>query len=450
MLYGLRLQHALKYISVVIAAKMSKIKISRKQKLRGEIAVPADKSISHRAMMLASLAEGKTVVENFLEAGDCLSTVSCLKKLGITIRKIKNGRWIAEGKGKFGFRQPSQLLDAGNSGTTARILSGILAGCDFTSVLTGDDSLQTRPMKRITKPLRETGAEFYGRDDAGRLPLIVTGRKKLKAVSHRLDVSSAQVKSALLLAGLFADGETCVREPVLSRDHTERMLKGFGVSVRRKKNGTVAISGNEKLHGTKIIIPGDISSAAFFIAAALLCENSALTIKNITLNPTRTGFLSTLKKMGAKITVIRKALQCNEPVGDVLVETSDLKGCMITKKEIPSLIDEIPVLSVLATQARGTTVIRGAKELRVKETDRIKSMSSQLKKMGASIEEFPDGMAIHGPTPLRGTDVESSGDHRTAMSLCIAGLAADRETVVHDTKCISISFPFFETLLQSL
>lgn len=444
-----RLQEHLKYISVVSAARMKKINVSRKKNLCGKISVPADKSISHRAMLLSSLAEGKTIIENFLEAGDCLSTVSCLKKLGVNIKKIKNGHWVVEGKGKRSFREPLQLLDAGNSGTTARILSGILAGCDFTSVLTGDKSLQTRPMKRVTAPLRKTGADIYGRGNGNFLPLVIEGKKKLKCVSHQLDVASAQVKSALLLAGLFADGETRVQEPGSSRDHTERMLKGFGVHVQNK-NGTIAISGDGKLCGTTLKIPGDISSAAFFIAAALLCEKSQLIIENITLNPTRTGFLSVLKRMGAKIKIADKSMQCSEPVGSLHVETSSLKGCKISKEEIPSLIDEIPVLAVLATQAHGETIIRGAGELRVKETDRIKSMTSQLTKMGARIEEFEDGMAIQGRTPLHGTDVESFGDHRTAMSLCIAGLAADGETTVYNTQCISISFPSFEKTLNSL
>lgn len=436
-------------ILVLYEQNMAEITVSQKKKLRGKITVPADKSISHRAMLLSSLAEGKTNIENFLEAGDCLSTVSCLKKLGANIKRIKPGQWQVHGKGKHGFREPLQLLDAGNSGTTARILSGILAGCDFTSILTGDESLCARPMKRVTKPLRKMGAEFYGRDDAGRLPILIAGKKHLKPVTHSLDVASAQVKSALLLAGLFADGVSFVKEPAQSRDHTERMLKGFGVRVQNK-NGTIAISGDEKLRGTTLKIPGDISSAAFFIAAALLCEKSELHIKNITLNPTRTGILSVLKRMGANIKTINTAQQCNEPAGDIFVETSRLKGCRILSHEIPSLIDEIPILCVLATQAHGTTVIRNAKELRVKETDRIKSMTSQLKKMGAEISELEDGMVIHGPAALHGTDVESFGDHRTAMSLCIAGLAADGETTVHDTRCISISFPSFEKTLSGL
>ncbi len=428
---------------------MKKINVSRKKKLRGKISVPADKSISHRAMLLSSLAEGKTVIENFLEAGDCLSTVSCLKKIGANIERIKPGRWQVHGKGKHGFCEPLQLLDAGNSGTTARILSGILAGCDFTSILTGDKSLQTRPMKRVTAPLRKMGADIYGRGGGNFLPLVIEGKKKLKGVSHMLDVASAQAKSALLLAGLFADGETRVQEPGSSRDHTERMLKGFGVNVKRE-NGAVSIRGDAVLSGTHIKIPSDLSSAAFFVAAALLCEKSRLLIENVTLNPMRTGFLSVLKRMGANIKIVRKTTQCNEPVGSLHVETSALKECKISKEEIPSLIDEIPILCVLATQAHGETIIRGAGELRVKETDRIKSMTSQLRKMGARVEEFEDGMVIHGHTPLHGTDVESFGDHRTAMSLCIAGLAANGETTVHDTKCISISFPAFEKTLRGL
>lgn len=413
------------------------------------ISVPADKSISHRAMMLGALARGKTHVENFLEAGDCLSTVSCLKNIGVSIERRKKGAWVVNGKGKENVKEPSRILDAGNSGTTARLLSGILAGSPFLSILTGDSSLQKRPMKRVTEPLKKMGARLHGRDNANFLPLVILGKNKLTAITYKMPVASAQVKSAVLLAGLSAEGETKIQEPFPSRDHTERMLAGFGVSLKRR-DGFILLKGGQKLHGARITVPSDISSAAFFIAAALLCENSKLIIKNLTLNPTRTGFLSVLKIMGGDFSITNKRTVCNEPVGDIVVQSSGLKSCELTSEMIPSLIDEIPILCVLATQTDGTTVIRGAKELRVKETDRISSMTKELRKMGARIEERPDGMIIEGPSPLTGAVVDSHGDHRTAMSLCVAGLIARGGTTVQNTQCISISFPEFEKILNTL
>lgn len=428
---------------------MKKIKVTAKKNLKGTLTVPADKSISHRAMLFGALAHGKTRIENFLEAGDCLSTVDCLESLGVSIRRVKKGLWVVDGKGKESFKPPEKMLYAGNSGTTARLMSGILSCCPFISILNGDASLRQRPMKRVTAPLRKMGARIYGKDGASLLPLVFHGREPLNSVSYKMNVASAQVKSAILLAGLFADGETRVHEPLKSRDHTERMLKGFGVSVKTRE-GFACVKGGQKLTATDIVVPGDISSAAFFIAAALLCKQSKIVIKNVTLNPTRTGFLSALKRMGASVTTANLRTVCNEPVGDILAETSTLHACALTKEIIPSLIDEIPVLCVLATQARGTTVIRGAKELRVKETDRIKSMTKELRKMGARINELKDGMSIEGPAPLSGVNVDSHGDHRTAMSLCVAALAAEGETIVRDTQCISISFPEFEKMLNAL
>jgi 3-phosphoshikimate 1-carboxyvinyltransferase len=425
---------------------VQEISVQRIKKLKGTIHVPGDKSISHRAIILGAIAEGKTKVKGFLRGEDCLNTMQIFRQLGVEI-KDSGAEVIITGKGLNGLAKPASFLEAGNSGTTMRLVSGILAGQSFTSTITGDKSLSNRPMKRIIGPLREMGAVIEARED-NFAPLVINGGK-LKGINYFSKVASAQVKSCLLLAGLYASGETTITEPVKSRDHTERMLKYFGLKI--KEDGlTVGIKGQGKLKGRSVNIPGDISSAAFFMIGGILPGGSEIKIKNVGLNPTRTGVLNVLKDMGADITIENQGTEGEEPAGDIIVKPGSLKGVDITGELMPFLIDEIPVLAVAATQAQGVTRISGARELRVKETDRIKAISSQLSLMGASIEEKEDGMIIYGPTALKGARVNSFGDHRMAMSLIIAGLMADGTTTVTDTECINTSFPGFMELVKKI
>ena len=431
--------------------------ISQAKALRGEITVPGDKSISHRSVMFGALAEGTTEIDGFLAGADCLSTISCFRKLGIPI-DITTGNdgscsVIVRGRGLRGLSAPREILDVGDSGTTARLLSGILAGQSFTSRLTGDELIQKRPMKRVITPLSRMGASFRCDYDNGCLPFAVTGGT-LRGIHYTSPVASAQVKSAVLLAGLYADGETTVTEPALSRDHTERMLAGFGADIFHSLAGdpcTVTIRPAEKLSARHVFVPGDISSAAYFLCAGLLVPGSEILVKNVGINPTRAGILSVLTRMGADLELLNPREVSGEPVADILVRyTPSLKGTEIGGAEIPALIDELPVIAALACFAEGTTVIRDASELRVKETDRIAVMTEVLSAMGADIIPAEDGMIIRGGKPLAGTETDSHGDHRVAMSLAVAALAAEGTTAIRDAACVDISYPGFFRDLEKL
>ncbi len=425
--------------------KMVQIIIEKKKTVKGEMSVLGDKSISHRAVILGSISAGETSIKGFLNALDCQATVKIFSSLGIKIERQHSDELSIYGKGLKNLKVPSEVLNVGNSGTTIRLVSGILSGQDFSSSITGDESIKKRPMKRIIQPLRQMGAEITASED-NYPPLNIVG-KPLHAINYNLPIASAQVKSCILLAGLFSHGETSIIEPFKSRDHTERMLNFLGADIR-VAGLTVTISGKKEIKAKNIIIPGDVSSASFFMVAAAITENSQLTIKNVGLNPTRTGIISILKAMGADIEEQNKKEVCNEPVGDLFIKSSRLCAIKIGKESIPGLIDEIPILAVAATQAKGVTEIKGAEELRVKESDRIKVMSSELSKMGAKIEEKKDGMLIYGPTKLKGCQLDSYGDHRVAMALTIAGLVASGKTVIDNTDCINTSFPGFEEILR--
>ena len=424
------------------------LKITPAKSIQGIIEVPGDKSISHRALIFGSLCEGQVKITNFLPAEDCLSTLECLRELGVNIEQSGTDVTV-HGAGKYGFRAPAGPLDVGNSGTTLRILPGLLAAQPFESTLIGDDSVSKRPMDRIIKPLSLMGANIQSVE--GHAPINIKGTQ-LSAINYQLPVASAQVKSAILLAGLFAEGQTSVSEEFKSRDHTERMLSYLDADSEFAGT-TYTISGNSTLKAKPITVPGDISSAAFFLIAALLMPNSKLTIKAVGVNPTRTGLFDALKDAGAGIVMTNKRLVNNEPVADIKISQSlstTIKPLMIEAKDIPGLVDEIPILAVLATQLDGTSVISGAGELRVKESDRLKSIATQLNSMGANIEEKPDGLVINGPTKLKGAEVDSGGDHRIAMSLAIAGLIAEGQTVINNAECINISFPGFKELLDGV
>ncbi|GAW93224.1 3-phosphoshikimate 1-carboxyvinyltransferase [Calderihabitans maritimus] len=416
--------------------------------LKGEIRVPGDKSISHRAVMLGALASGTTEIEGFLRADDCFRTVNCMRALGVQIEEGDRKNLIVRGAGLEGLVEPVQVLEAGNSGTTMRLLLGILAGQPVYSVITGDESLRRRPMDRVSIPLREMGARIFGRRQASLAPLTVVGGS-LRPITYHSPVASAQVKSAILLAGLFSEGITTVVEPAKSRDHTERMLRAFG--ARLEEAGLrVSVQGRPRLFGQKVVVPGDISSAAFFLVAGSIVPGSEILLRHVGLNPTRTGILDALSAMGAKIQVLETGETAGELYGDLLVSYSYLKGTTIQGDLIPRLIDEIPVLAVAAAVAQGRTVIKDAAELKVKESNRIRAMVTELGKMGVQIEELPDGMVIEGGRPLQGTILDSYGDHRIAMSLAVAGLVARGETIIKGAESIKISFPDFPRVLKQL
>lgn len=420
-------------------------KVSKVKNVSGEINVPADKSISHRAVMLASISLGKTRIENLLEGEDVLNTISCFNKMGIKIDRIKRGSYIIEG-GKL--QEPKNILYCGNSGTTMRLLMGILSAQPFYCVLSGDASLNKRPMKRVMEPLREMGGEFFARKD-NFPPLTIIGKEKLKTVEYKMPVASAQVKSAIILASLFIEGETKILEKEKTRDHTEKMIKHFGGEIKID-DLLIKITGQQKLKGTEIKIPADISSAAFFIAAASVIKNSKIKILEVGVNPTRCGFIEIIKQMGAKVNLINERKFGEEEVADIEVEFGNLCGTEISGAIIPRVIDELPLIAVLATQAEGKTTICGARELRVKESDRIKTITTELKKMGAKIEEKEDGMEITGKTKLKGTHLSSYYDHRIAMSLAIAGMIAGGITTISNFECVNTSFPFFEKTLKKV
>ncbi|WP_053368912.1 3-phosphoshikimate 1-carboxyvinyltransferase [Bacillus sp. FJAT-27245] len=415
--------------------------------LSGEISIPGDKSISHRAVMFGAIAYGTTAVKNFLPGNDCLSTVSCFRKLGVNIEASGTEVKIA-GNGLQGLQEYNGLLDVGNSGTTIRLMMGLLSGSPFVSRLTGDESIAKRPMNRVTAPLKDMGAMIDGRENGKFIPITITGGS-LKGIDYSLPVASAQVKSALLLAGLQAKGETSITEIAPTRDHTERMIRLFGGKIETSGK-TIAIEGGQKLYGAEIEVPGDISSAAFFLAAGLLVPGSEIILKNVGLNWTRTGILDVLEKMEADFSIIRTSGDTFEPSGDILVKHSRLKGTTIGGELIPRLIDELPVIALLATQAEGETVIRDAAELRVKETDRIETVAAELRKLGAKIETTPDGMVISGGTKLGNGSVTSHGDHRIGMMLAVAGLISNSGIELRDTESIAVSYPDFFIHLDSL
>lgn len=407
--------------------------------LKGQITVPGDKSISHRAIILGSIALGKTTISGFLPGNDCLSTIECFKNLGVDIKQHNDFVEI-NGKGITGLTEPNCILNVGNSGTTIRLLMGVLSHTNFYTSLTGDESICKRPMDRVVHPLKQMGTNIDGRVHGRYAPLSIRGGD-LKGQIHRLNVASAQVKSAILLAGLFATGETTVVEPYQSRDHTERMLKKFGVKINRDRL-RISLLGNQKLIGTNIIVPGDISSAAFLIVAATIIPNSKIIIKNVGLNPTRTGVIDVLKQMGANIKIMNYR-EAEEPYGDIIVTASSLSGTTISGDLIPKLIDEIPIIALAATQAKGKTIIKDAEELKVKESNRIDTVVKQLKQMGAHITAIEDGMIINGKTNLIGTDVDCYKDHRIGMMLSVAALLSEGDTTIKNSDCINISYPNF-------
>ena len=425
-----------------------KLVLEKVNKLKGNIFVPGDKSISHRSLILGSIAQGETRIYNFLNSLDCLSTLVCMRALGVEIELGKDNSVRVKGKGLYGLEEPKDILDVGNSGTTIRLLAGLLSGQNFHSVLNGDNSIRKRPMKRVVEPLRLMGANIWGREGGYLTPLSIKG-SKLNSLHYTLPVASAQVKSALLLAGLYAKGETVIKEPLSTRDHTERMLAIMQADINIFSPEIKIRSGRE-LKGTDIFIPGDISSAAYFIIAASILKGSQIIIKQVGVNPTRVGIIEMLNKMGAKIDILNYQIKSNEPQADLKIEYSELKGVKIRKENVPFLIDELPLIAVAATQAQGKTVVSGAKELRVKETDRIKAIVSELKKMSADIEEKEDGFVVVGPSKLKGAVCESYNDHRIAMSLAVAALLAEGETIIKNSECIDISFPGFEKTLQKL
>lgn len=414
--------------------------------LKGEITVPGDKSISHRGIMLGALANGTTSITNFLKGADCLSTISCFQKMGIEIEEPEN-EILVHGKGLHGLSAPKEILDAGNSGTTTRLISGILAGQNFSCDLTGDASIQKRPMKRIMTPLSMMGADITSVHNNGCAPLHIKGAP-LKGISYQSPVASAQVKSCVLFAGLYSDGKTSVTEPFLSRNHSELMLSSFGASVQTCGT-TATIEPEPVLTAQKVEVPGDISSAAFFIAAGLLIPGSELLIKNVGINPTRDGILRVCRQMGANLELLNTRTQCGEPVADILVKHSELNGTVIEGDLIPTLIDELPVIAVMAACANGETIIRNAEELKVKESNRLEIIVHHLSEMGCDITGTEDGMIIRGGKPLHGAVLDSHLDHRIAMSFAVAGLVADGETEITNADCVNISYPgFYRDLLR--
>jgi len=423
------------------------LRVRQAQKIEGTVRVPGDKSISHRAVMFGSLAKGTTTIEGFLPGADCLSTISCFRSMGIEIEQ-QGDKVTVHGKGWYGLQEPSVHLEVGNSGTTIRLMAGIMSTQPFHVVMEGDESIAKRPMRRVIGPLRQMGAKIDGRKDGEFTPLAIRGGE-LQGIAYHSPVASAQVKSAILLAGLQAKGVTSVTEPHLSRDHTERMLQAFGVQVVRD-GLTVSVEGGQELLGRAISVPGDISSAAFLIAAVMMVPGSKLLIENVGINPSRTGIIDVVKAMGGSLELVNERVVNEEPVADLLVTYSKLHGIEIAGDIIPRLIDEIPVIAAMATQATGRTIIRDAEELKVKETDRIATVVSQLSKFGAKVTPTDDGMVIEGETALTAATIDSHGDHRIGMAMAIAGLAATGETVIENDEAIAVSFPGFAELLEGI
>ncbi len=421
--------------------------ITRKNALKGTVCVPGDKSISHRTIMLGSIADGTTEVHHFLQGADCLSSISCFRQMGIDIEN--NGDIVRiHGKGLHGLTKPFNVLDTGNSGTTTRLMSGILSGQNFDCIVNGDASIQSRPMKRIITPLSLMGASIESLRGNDCAPLKIIGQK-LHGITYDSPVSSAQVKSAILLAGLYADGETRVNEPVLSRNHTELMLKGCGGDITTFDRTSI-LRPVKRLEAQKFVVPGDISSAAYFMAAGLIVPGSEICIENVGINPTRDGMIRVCQAMGGNITLENVREVCGEPVADLIVRHSSLHGIIIEGDIIPTLIDELPIIAIMAAFAEGTTIIRDAAELKVKESDRIAVMTENLSAMGVDITATDDGMIIHGGKTPHGASIQSHLDHRIAMSFAVAALASDGETAIIGSDCVNISYPTFYTDLFNL
>ena len=439
-------------INLIQNEQQTQLIINQKAKsLQGIISIPGDKSISHRALMLGAIASGETIIEGLLLGEDPRSTAKCFQAMGAKISPLNSEKVVVQGVGDCLLREPMDVLDAGNSGTTMRLMLGLLASqANKFFTVTGDSSLRSRPMSRVIKPLQQMGAVIYGRNNHQNAPLAVVGQN-LKPIHYHSPIASAQVKSCILLAALMTEGRTTVTEPALSRDHSERMLQAFGASLEIDRDtNSVTIEGTAQLQGQKVIVPGDISSAAFWLVAGAITPNSELTITNVGINPTRTGILEALQMMNAHISIINEREAAGEPVADLIVQTSNLKGCTIEGDIIPRLIDEIPILAVAACFAKGTTTIKDAAELRVKESDRLAVMATELGKMGAKITEFADGMEIVGGNPLQGIETDSYTDHRIAMSLAIAALNAQGETKIDRAEAISISYPTFTNTLENI
>lgn len=418
--------------------------IRRVHKFVGSPKIPGDKSISHRGLILGALAHGRSEVIDILEGGDVQSTAHCLRLMGVSITK-KDNITIIDGIGKNGFSQPKEILDCGNSGTTMRVLMGVLAGRKIEATLSGDQSLLKRPMKRVSTPLNLMGAKFTLTQD-NFAPLKVSG-SQLHAIQYALPVASAQIKTAIMMAALTAEGTTKLTGEIGSRDHTERLLPHFGINLEVTSDH-ISIEGGQTMKANRVVVPGDPSTAAFWVGTASIIPNSKIEMHNISLNPTRTGFLEVLKRMGARI---RTEITSHhpEPVGSIYVETGSLIGTTVTREEIPSLIDEIPLLAVIATQAKGSTLVQGAEELRVKESDRLEAVATNLRAMGCEIEVFPDGFKIEGTQKLTGSVLQTFHDHRIAMAFSVAGLVADGTTTIENAECASISYPgFYETLSE--
>jgi len=418
-----------------------------KPTLRGTLTIPGDKSVSHRSVMFGAIATGKTTVDGFLLGEDCLSTIDCFRKLGVKI-DVEGTSVSIDSPGIDGWQEPTEILYTGNSGTTTRLMLGILAGSNVHSVMTGDASIGKRPMRRVIDPLRQMGARITGRANGQYTPLAIQGTS-LQAIDYHMPVASAQVKSAVLLAGLRAAGTTIVRETEISRDHTERMLRQFGAEID-VRDGVISFEGGQTLTGTHVSVPGDISSAAFFLVAGAICHNSKITLENVGINPTRDGIIEVLQNMGASMTVIPNEDSQSEPTATITIETSSLKATTIEGEIIPRLIDEIPILALLATQADGKTVIKDAEELKVKETDRIAAVVDELRKLGAKIEATEDGMIIEGPTPLQGASLQTYGDHRIGMMGAIAALITNGAVTLDDADCIAVSYPTFFEHIESV
>lgn len=415
--------------------------------LSGNLAIPGDKSISHRSVMFGAIANGVTTVTNFLPGDDCLSTIDCFRKLGVKIEE-KEHELLIYGKGFDGLAEPAEVLDVGNSGTTIRLLLGILSGRPFFAALQGDQSIGKRPMTRVTVPLKEMGAQIEGRKYGEYTPIAIRGGH-LKGIRYEMPVASAQVKSALLFAGLQAEGKTVIVEKGESRDHTERMIRQFGAKID-KEDGVITLQGGQELTASPIHVPGDISSAAFFLVAGAIVPDSHVVLNNVGLNPTRTGIIDVMKNMGADLQILQKNEASFEPYGDIVIKSSKLKGTIIEGDLIPRLIDEIPIIALLATQAEGKTIIKDAQELKVKETNRIDTVVQELTKLGAHIEATEDGMIIHGKTSLSGGTVSSHGDHRIGMMLSIAATICKDKVELENPGAISVSYPNFFTHLNNL
>lgn len=432
----------------MVASGVGRMLVNPVGPLKGELTLPGDKSITHRAVILGSLADGVTEITGALRSHDCRDTAKAFRAMGIAIEELDGERLQIHGGGLYGLKEPTEVLDVGNSGTTMRLLAGVLAAQPFFTVLTGDQYLRARPMARVTLPLRSMGAIILGRDGGNLPPLAIRGAR-LQAIDYIGPIASAQVKSAILLAGLFVEGETTVTEPALSRDHTERIFDAVGIPIRR--NGLqLAVDGIKRIPAFRLHIPGDFSAAAFFLVAALVIPGSDLLLRGVGMNPTRTGLLEALQAMGAGIEIGEQRIVSGEPVADLRVRSQALHGTAVAGALIPRMVDEIPIFAVAAALASGTTIIRDATELRVKEVDRIAAIATELHRLGVEVEQRSDGLNIRGGAVLSGCHCDSWGDHRMAMALAVAGLAAKGSTTISDPSCVGSSFPDFWTRLNTV